>query len=239
MAVVLGFTMWRNRRALGRGWRAARGKTGKFRRAENSDRSRALTAAWAAAWGGPPDPLEPPFSMGDRWVRFHSLPASQRYAETPAEYREILRRQYTLLAELMGDLPRESLIVIALDWDGRDITSGWSRRLLPAAWPWQEVPDEEGFSTYLWVQEGITAPQLERLLLGIADDEGRVVLVPPDLRWCLRPYDGGVDVVLPDAAARDALRDRHRDWLPSCSAEDLLAEHLRYGAESCSCRAAD
>ena len=36
----------------------------------------------------------------ERWVRFHSLPESKRYAESEDEEAEVLRRHLTLLDEL-------------------------------------------------------------------------------------------------------------------------------------------
>lgn len=54
---------------------------------------------------------------------------------------------------------------------------------------------------------------LDSLLLADADDEGRFVIGAPDLEWLYCPYDGGADVLLPSAAERDALKERHADWL--------------------------
>ena len=36
----------------------------------------------------------------DRWVRFHSLPFSKRYAEEEAEYATVLERHNRILGEL-------------------------------------------------------------------------------------------------------------------------------------------
>jgi uncharacterized protein with von Willebrand factor type A (vWA) domain len=33
------------------------------------------------------------------------------------------------------------------------------------------------------------------------------------LQWLYDAYDGGMDVMQPSIVERDALRDRHRDWL--------------------------
>lgn len=53
-----------------------------------------------------------------------------------------------------------------------------------------------------------------RLLRQVADDViASVVIADIDLLWLYHPYDGGMDVILPSPHARDALRDRHRDWL--------------------------
>ena len=38
----------------------------------------------------------------ERWVRFHSLPESKRYASDQAERRTILERHYTVFGELFG-----------------------------------------------------------------------------------------------------------------------------------------
>jgi hypothetical protein len=48
----------------------------------------------------------------------------------------------------------------------------------------------------------------------VADDVVRnVMVVPPDCRWLLHPYDGGMDVILDSSEARGRLRAAYRDWL--------------------------
>lgn len=49
----------------------------------------------------------------------------------------------------------------------------------------------------------------------MADDECRVVIGASDLAWLYCPYDGGANVLLPSPVERDALKDRHADWLSS------------------------
>ncbi|MHC5703306.1 DUF3885 domain-containing protein [Streptomyces tirandamycinicus] len=39
------------------------------------------------------------------------------------------------------------------------------------------------------------------------------IIAPPDLRWLVHPYDGGVDVIATSRSERDAFRARHPDWL--------------------------
>jgi hypothetical protein len=41
-----------------------------------------------------------------------------------------------------------------------------------------------------------------------------VILSPPDAEWLVAPYDGGTDVIAATTFERDALRERHPDWLP-------------------------
>ena len=203
--------------ALGRRWRKLRG-TGEFDRPEDSTRCRVLSEQWELIWPGTPPvdhhvrELHP-----TRWVRFHSLPESELHADRPDEHNEMLHRHHTLLADLLAGSTVESLIIVARDWDAADICSGWSRRRLHGAWPWRivELPDEE-VREYVWVKTGLSSPELDVLLTAAADDETRFFLAASDLTWIYYPYEGGgVDVIVPTSADRDAFRDRHPEWLSS------------------------
>lgn len=121
-----------------------RSLTGEFDEPEDSERSRALTAAWARNWPDA-DPLGHRLREAhvDRGVRFHNLPGSKRYAESPEEHAAILRRQRALLAELLDGVSPEHLVVVAEDWSARDLATGRSRRYVPDAWPWRRVEDND------------------------------------------------------------------------------------------------
>lgn len=67
------------------------------------DEVKSLTALWRARWGGAPIGCALSARHPDRWVRFHSLPDSKRYAETEQEYEVILDRHHRVLAELGAD----------------------------------------------------------------------------------------------------------------------------------------
>jgi hypothetical protein len=55
---------------------------------------------------------------------------------------------------------------------------------------------------------------LNPFLRAVADDEiGYAIIAPLDLRWLYHPYDGGADVIAPSVHERDALKNRHADWL--------------------------
>ena len=200
--------------AVSRGLRKLRG-TGEFDRPEDSERSRSLSEQWERTWPDTP-PVGGNFkwSHPTRWVRFHSLPESMRYADHPDEHAEALHRHRTVLADLLAGSPVESLIVVARDWDADDICSGWSRRHLRGAWPWRilELPDED-VRQYVWVTTGLSSPDLNVLLAAAADDQTRFFLAPRDLAWIYNPYDNGADIIASTSADRDALRDRHQAWL--------------------------
>lgn len=204
--------------AVRRQGRKLRG-TGEFDRPEDSARCRGLSEQWERIW-----PDTPPVghhireSHPARWVRFHSLPQSKRYADCPDEQDEILHRHRTVLAELLTGSPVESLIVVARDWDAADFWSGWSRRQLRGTWPWRivELPDDE-VREYIWVTTGLSSPELDVLITAAADEQAFFFLTTSDLAWIYSPYDGGADVIVPTSTDRDALRDRHSGWLSGLS----------------------
>lgn len=204
--------------AIRRRWRRARGHHGAFANGEVSARAAQLTTTWQDRWQG----VEPigyllREAYADRWVRFHSLPQSKRYAETAAEYDEILRRHRTVLRDLQGSVPIADLYVIATDWDWRDLAAGWSKHRLPGAWPWWSSRGDEDTNGrhYFWVATGLSDAALDGVLLAAADDEGQVLIGAPGFAWLYCPYDGGADVLLPDQVERDALKARYSDWLSS------------------------
>ncbi|MEU5881527.1 hypothetical protein [Spirillospora sp. NPDC047279] len=176
----------------------------------------ALTAAWRARWGGRPIAHELRGRHADRWVRFHSLPGSKRYAETEEEYGVVLGRHRSLLAELGAD---EGLYLIAGYFAGARVGAAPDPRTHPGAVPWLTIePDERSvFETPLTLcvsMASLERTALDPLLRSVADDElGHVIIGPPDLRWLYHPYDGGGDVIAPTVHDRDVLKSRHAGWL--------------------------
>ncbi|MEN3541322.1 hypothetical protein AAH991_39875, partial [Microbispora sp. ZYX-F-249] len=135
------------------------------------DEVESLTAAWRTRWGGDPIAYELRDRHADRWVRFHSLPESKRYAETEDEYEIILDRHHRVLAELGAE---DGLYVIAgyfADARGRD--SPDPRH--PDAVPWLTIePDDRSFFVIpLRLHVSTTSHDrriLDPLLRGVADD---------------------------------------------------------------------
>lgn len=199
-------------------WRVRkfRGLTGDFREPENSGRAAHLTRTWEAQWPGQ-EPLSYLIKT-KRSVRFHSLPASKRYADSEREYQEILRRQQAILRDLMRGAELTSLVIVAADWSARALESGSSRRTLAGAWPWRIGSDRfdlEAPPIYFWAQLGIDSSGLETLLRAGADDQGRYLFTDPAMTWLFCPYDGGVDVFLPTTNAVDEMKRKYADWLPT------------------------
>jgi hypothetical protein len=180
-----------------------------------------LQASWDAHW-----PNVPPIShllkseANERWVRFHSLPGSKRYAETPAEYATILHRHNTVLDDLGAQTGELHVITLEVTF-----TPEPRRRyplldqLLPDAELWTTLswPDLEPNLAFanVYVNRIPWQPgRLDELLRAVADDEiSYLIIAPHDLAWLYAPYDGGADVVLATPALRDTLQARHPDWL--------------------------
>jgi len=187
---------------------------GTFRRGEASQRAKALSRAWDEHWAEEPLGHALRKAHPDRCIRFWSLPKGKRYADTDAEHAEVLGRHLTVLRTLAEDTP---VWVIAQDWGGRTLESGWSRDAVPGRWPWRRghdfaVSDELGaVGSFYWVRS-FAVEDLAGLLRDVADERANVVIGGEDLSWVYAPYDGGADVILPTRAHRDALARRRRRW---------------------------
>ncbi|MFC1412907.1 hypothetical protein ACEZCY_28355 [Streptacidiphilus sp. N1-12] len=181
-----------------------------------------LLHRWAAQWSPcPPIGHELHVIHPDRWVRFHSLPGSKRYAEDDAEYATLLDRHNTVINELFAG---EDVYVFTADWSETDTPNPegeLSRRLSPGSEPWTTIltaddPDPE-FRVYTHLRVRRTPwriGSLDPLLRSVADYESAgVIIADTALKQLYHPYDGGADALLASTTDRDALRERHRDWL--------------------------
>lgn len=186
-----------------------------------------LTARWAGAWGDcRPVGHELRGCLQDRWVRFHSLPGSKRYADSDDEYAELMRRHLTVLGELLsrdGAGQEGDLLALTASWSGGPAPAPREAELsraLPEAAHWTSIltddslPGEETW-THLWVSvTRLHSRGLSRLLRLVADyGTAGVIITTAELSWLYHPYDGGADVIATTAGHRDQLRSAHSDWL--------------------------
>jgi hypothetical protein len=164
--------------------------------------------------------------LHDRWVRFHSLPGSKRYAGSEDEYAVILDRHLTVLAELLagdGTGAEPELLVMTASWSDGPAPAPREAELagvLPAAEHWMSiltddsVPGEETW-THLWVSAvRFPGQDLSPLLRLVADYvTAGVIITTADMNWLYHPYDGGADVIAATAGQRDLFRRQHQGWL--------------------------
>jgi hypothetical protein len=158
----------------------------------------------------------------DRWVRFHSLPGSKRYPEGEDEYATVLARHNRILGDLLG--PGRAVVLLTTgysDVPAPALPPPELRPLDPHARLWRSVPLHERDGSagpsywHVFASEWEWQPgRFDPVVRLVADDVLRdVMVVPPDCRWLLHPYDGGMDVILESLAARGRLRAAYRDWL--------------------------
>ena len=182
----------------------------------------ALSRLWDERWPGCSKLPYELRAVRDRWVRFHTLPDSKRYPETEDEYRIVLSRHNSVLAELVSGC---EVLVVTAGYSDAPEPGGSCRSPETVAvhppdaryWTSVSMDDEPGFESWMHLYVSRmpwTAGCLELLLRQVADDViANVILADLGLRWLYHPYDGGMDVILSSSGERDVLRNRHRDWL--------------------------
>lgn len=178
-------------------------------------------AAWRRQW---PDnePIAYELPSSERWVRFHSLPESKRYAENESEYGVVIHRHRAILDELAraaGDAGAE-VVVVTCSWSAGATPHPRSAPVAavsPSAGHWRSVrgDDDPESWTHLFLERfQLGDERLEQLLRIVADDQTAGVLIAdPELRWLFHPYDGGADVYPSTTAERDRLRATFSAWL--------------------------
>lgn len=171
------------------------------------------------------------WKLRERWFRIHSLPESKRYAETPVEWQLLLQRHYSLLKDLLGTEERLLLITghytLADDKQDTSLQEFVAREdafsgLLFTALPVVDIhalsPDVYWLDTHYWpllAEVTLDMPQIEPILRAVADDISSVFFIGPQSRIIVAPYDGGVDIILPNILMRDQYRQKYSDWLPT------------------------
>jgi hypothetical protein len=158
----------------------------------------------------------------ERWVRFHSLPDSKRYAENEAEYQIILHRHNTLL----DHLAKQGAPLLFISTEFGDTTNSTRAdsplvELDPSArciWTFKADPDDdENYYSHLFMSEWQWKPGIFDSILRLVADWKIVdtMVVCTDRKWIFHPYDGGADFILPNQSERDKLKACYSDWLSS------------------------
>jgi len=176
---------------------------------------------WADNFGElPPKADELKFEFGDRWVRFHSLPESKRYANSESEYEQVLFRYNSLIKELF---PYQSeLFVVLTEYSNRSEPEHLEYKLLeifPETEYWCSIQtNEEDDDPIYWhfhaTKTGVEDSALNKLLRLVADDEiSNVMLFCNESESLFHPYDGGSDCILSSVEHRNRLEGKFSNWL--------------------------
>jgi hypothetical protein len=161
--------------------------------------------------------------FNNRWFRIHSLPDSKRYAENDVEYKIILSRQNRLISDLFQS--DDFFIVIGFynydlsspltdDYFDLDKFQKIDTLALHKIRP-EEYQEDEVFYDIYMKPDKWESDKFNDLLTKIADDEIRAMFVNSTKNITVVPYDGGMDIILPDTKTRDDFRIKYKDWLSS------------------------
>lgn len=164
------------------------------------------------------------YEFSDRWFRIHSLPESKRYADSDAEWKELLERQNEIITDLFGNGSQVILVTGEYNLNEKDepVTEekealrGYDLSVLDSI-NLCEVDSgiyEEGQFYQPAIAEISWEPnQHDKLLVSIANDSLRAFFVSFSQNIIVAPYDGGIDIVLKNSETKDVFKDKYRKWL--------------------------
>jgi hypothetical protein len=166
-------------------------------------------------------------ALPDRWLGIHSLPESKRYPSDAQDWATLLERQNTVATELLGE--DTDVYLLAGDYDypedleSADLTlSSFDSLKTIDFQPLVQLDlhalDPDNYPTGLSYQAQYALTkwspgQVDAALRDIALDELRIMWVCFERGVIFAPYDGGVDLILPEARARNHFRSRYSAWL--------------------------
>jgi hypothetical protein len=153
----------------------------------------------------------------DRWLRIHSLPESKRYPDTDAEREVLLARHNTVADAIIGDAP---CVLLGFDYEGRyhlpldHRLRAWLSDAPPVMRIAPDEDDEDAEPTSIFASRVTWHPgAFDELMLDVAEDRLRFLLVNWNSGAVYAPYDGGADLIWPTETERDAARARYASWL--------------------------
>lgn len=171
-------------------------------------------AMWAASFpNAAPAGFLCRHELPHRWLRIHSLPDAQRYAQNDAERRELLRRQNTAAQCVLGSSASCLLFAARFGPDAH-----WIDTALP------QVNMAELTHTHSGHADGdpiqfFVAPlawqthAFDTLLTAVANnDTGQLLIFNPNTHTAFAPYDGGADLFTATPDAVPALKAELAAW---------------------------
>lgn len=165
--------------------------------------------------------------FSDRWFRIHSLPKSKRYPTNKTELTILLNRQNTILTDLLG--VHEEVYLVTGEYTHEDeeiielnlidqvasITPYYFTRLPPIHLSEQDpgVNLKGTYYTPMFTKQRWGKDQFNLVLTDIANNALRVFFLSVINNCIVAPYDGGMDIILPDTETRDRYKAKYTAWL--------------------------
>jgi len=150
------------------------------------------------------------------WLRFHSLPLSKRYADTDAERKLLLARHNELAGEVLGADEACWLVQVYFEPENDPNIIDIARRDHGLPWAFKFFTDDDAEEEWQ-VAAGETSwavGKFDDLIWAIANEQSASTLwMSASTGSIFAPYDGGIDLFLPNPKAVCDLRARHQDWI--------------------------
>jgi hypothetical protein len=162
--------------------------------------------------------------IDSRWVRFHSLPESKRYADNEAEMETLLDRANTLADHVLGigtdcwmianSYPNQAEHLAKISPKQRLIRDIFGLR---KSYSWKD-PDEAPEDQILWTTYAGECRwrhgAFDEAIKIIAEDiETNVLWVSKRTKAVFSPYDGGTDLIVQNSKDVISLKEKFSDWL--------------------------
>lgn len=179
-----------------------------------------FSAIWHNTFGQtPPLGHELRHDFHSAWTRFHSLPESKRYADTPDERQTILLRANTLAMECFGSNAKLWLVTgYTKDYleNSNDKINLLTRFEMKEVFSWvdeKEEPEDQIPLIFFAARVEWKPEAFDWLFSMIAEDEERAVFFDPSADLALAPYDGGFDLIALNEERPVHLEDKYAAWI--------------------------
>jgi hypothetical protein len=161
----------------------------------------------------------------DRWFRIQSLPDSKRFAETPEEWEVLLERYSKIFTDLIGE--RAPMLMVSGEYYFKGITDADPLKVAECARHIAFVkldpidmhklkPDKylkgEMYKP-MFSEQHFDGAAFEPIVKGMAAEELIAYFISVGNECLVAPGDGGIDIIVKDAAIRDVCRAKYKSWL--------------------------
>ena len=141
------------------------------------------------------------------WTRFHALPESKRYADTPEEAQMVLDRAYELADKVLQEGAACWLVTAIYEDDkiGAPDSDNF-------------VADEDGDAGWRFSASEVTWQRgsADAILTDVARDQaGPTLWLSRETGKIFAPYDGGFDIFLRSPAEVEEIKTKYREWRSS------------------------